>query len=527
MDNVNKYRKYVDTLFEYDSNRNFSNTMVENLINVLPHDFSLGCIIGASGTGKSTICKKLTDNNYKLAKKGNKLWESTPIIEQIDDDPQNAVEKLLACGLCSVPQWFLKYCDLSDGQKKRADLCRNLENYTIFDEFSSKLDRISAKNLSRNLHKFIKNTGLKNIIISTPFYDVLNWIQPDWVYYTSNNEFINLLKFDTLNKNWIFFEVEDVKNIDINTGTENKIYLSISSSKRWDKYKNHHYLSSDICNNCHYYELHIICENVIRDIGYIAVSPLPHTIKAKREHRLVILPEAQGIGIGSSVSEYMGKKYRDLGYRYYAKTTHPKLGNYRNKTKNLWKPTSTNGKIRNNKGLGNNWDQKSRTYYSHEFIGSNLHQDYFNDDQQDQKVTIDNLNHEIADWTPCTLIGTIKETSSGFTTRFNHEKKLFLFSEYNSDKISTFSAAQKYLQYLNIENKKSNLYYFNGENVHIRILNGPEICFDKKLFENIKHFRLFVRQDNRNNRVFYFQNKKRIYLDSLNINYTIINTDWE
>lgn len=64
-----------------------------------------------------------------------------------------------------------------------------------------------------------------------------------------------------------------------------------------------------------------------------------------RSHRLVVLPDYQGLGIGTKVNEFFGQYYVEHGLKYFMRTTHTRL--QRNMSSNpYWKPTSTNGKQR-------------------------------------------------------------------------------------------------------------------------------------------------------------------------------------
>lgn len=49
--------------------------------------------------------------------------------------------------------------------------------------------------------------------------------------------------------------------------------------------------------------------------------PHPRAKNIKREHRLVVLPDYQGIGIGSMFSNVIAKMYKEKGYRFIATTS--------------------------------------------------------------------------------------------------------------------------------------------------------------------------------------------------------------
>jgi GNAT superfamily N-acetyltransferase len=138
----------------------------------------------------------------------------------------------------------------------------------------------------------------------------------------------------------------------------------------WELFKKHHYLSEKLNKAARCF----IAKWDGKIIGFNSVLPLPngHLKNVWREHRLVILSDFQGLGIGISFSECIGKLIRQEGKRYYSRTANKKLGEYRNNSKK-WKPNTTNMKVsrKNLKNVGNiAYDEKliSRICYSHEYI---------------------------------------------------------------------------------------------------------------------------------------------------------------
>jgi GNAT superfamily N-acetyltransferase len=108
-------------------------------------------------------------------------------------------------------------------------------------------------------------------------------------------------------------------------------------------------------------------------VGFYAVLAYPSgTVKnAFRGHRLVILPDYQGFGFGHHLAELVAQHYLDNGKRFFAKTSHPRLGEYRDSSK-LWKPTSKNHMVRSDAKVSHNsrWVMNpNRWSYSHEFVG--------------------------------------------------------------------------------------------------------------------------------------------------------------
>jgi ribosomal protein S18 acetylase RimI-like enzyme len=99
----------------------------------------------------------------------------------------------------------------------------------------------------------------------------------------------------------------------------------------------------------------------------------------------VILPEFQGMGIGTRFSDAIAEIYVSRGLRYFSKTAHPSFGEHREKS-DLWRPTSMNkksrvgsylnkdGTARKMSGYGGTTTVRDayRVCYSHEYIGKKV-----------------------------------------------------------------------------------------------------------------------------------------------------------
>ena len=84
--------------------------------------------------------------------------------------------------------------------------------------------------------------------------------------------------------------------------------------KEWRKFSKYHYLNTEIADCCVCYGLYDE-ENII---GFIAIIHQPHPInkKLKRVSRLVILPDYQGIGLGTKFLNEIAKLYINQGYDF-------------------------------------------------------------------------------------------------------------------------------------------------------------------------------------------------------------------
>lgn len=141
-------------------------------------------IFGGSGTGKTTIAKELFGDQLITG------FEYTAK-SVVDDMPKQCgmdeIEKMFySVGFGSVPCWLKPYSVLSNGEKMRVDLARALleKDFVVYDEFTSVVDRQVAQTASLAISKAVRRTGKKFIAV-TCHKDVIEWLEPDWVFDTN------------------------------------------------------------------------------------------------------------------------------------------------------------------------------------------------------------------------------------------------------------------------------------------------------------------------------------------------------
>lgn len=144
----------------------------------------------------------------------------------------------------------------------------------------------------------------------------------------------------------------------------------------WNLFKKEHYLTTNINKSSRCF---LACWGDIPVAFYAVISMPSGTIKnAWRGHRLVVLSDYQGLGIGNRLSEWVAELLLAEGKRFFAKTANIKLGEYRNNSIK-WKMTNKNKKKRKSAELKNNYNNlintsilEKRVCYSHEYIGAEI-----------------------------------------------------------------------------------------------------------------------------------------------------------
>lgn len=236
-------------------------------------------VVGPSGSGKTSIGREL-----------GQLWEpewppDKPIVEAIAPDGafDDVTGALSAVGLGTVPAWLRPYGALSMGEQFRADLARLLcdkpghesEFVPVVDEFTSVVDRQIARMGALAFGKAWRRLPGNKVVLLTPHHDVLEWLEPCWVYDTGRGVWehtrgrLRRPRFD--------------------------LEIWQTDGSYWPMFEPHHYLKLPRMIGARYYVGAVDGEPVC----HMAVSTMNKGKGVEaRGCRLVVMPEWQGAGVG-------------------------------------------------------------------------------------------------------------------------------------------------------------------------------------------------------------------------------------
>jgi len=269
----------------------------------LPQEWNIGLIVGPSGSGKTTVARELF-GDYIV-----KDWQWSQNKSILDDFPKDMSIKeitdlLSSVGFSSPPSWVRPFHVLSNGEQFRVNMARTLaesKELSVVDEFTSVIDRTVAQIGSAAIAKTVRRRKQKFIAVSC-HYDIMEWLQPDWIYQPATNEFAS---GRYLQRPQIILEVKRVH------------------SSAWQLFRKHHYLdtklnTSSVCFCAFWNDI---------PVAFTAVLHFPHPTRknTKREHRTVCLPDYQGVGIGNAMSAYIGALCKGLGWSFISQTSHPAM----------------------------------------------------------------------------------------------------------------------------------------------------------------------------------------------------------
>ena len=290
----------------------------------LSGDWQIGVVVGPSGSGKSSIGKVIFGEN--LIHDYTKGWaRDKPIIDEIapDGDFNEVTGALANVGLGDVPAWLRPFHVLSNGEQFRAGLARLIvsrPDRVVVDEFTSVVDRQIARIGSQAFQKAWRRTNpTGRVVLLTPHYDILDWVQPDWVFDTKTKVFERGCRRQ---RPRIELEIQQV------------------DSSYWKYFKPHYYLDLPMPIAASYFVGTVNGELAC----HVAVTP-KFEVKGYRATRLVTMPEWQGAGVGwrflNWVAQYHleGRGLHGHKFTTFFHTSHPQLCAALRRSK-LWRQTS-------------------------------------------------------------------------------------------------------------------------------------------------------------------------------------------
>lgn len=270
-------------------------------------DWQVGLIVGPSGSGKSQIARRMWGDAVDRGLE----WTNQPVIDDFPEELNitSITDACSAVGFNTIPAWMKPYSVLSNGERFRVDLARRLLNEddpVVIDEFTSVVDRQVAKIASHACQKYVRRKTSRKFVAVTCHYDVIDWLQPDWVYDPSTGEFARR-------------SVQPRPNLDV--------AVSPLPYSAWKIFAPFHYMSHSLAKAARCWGLWV--EDHLA--AFCAAMYRPSNSKKKKHRgvmgfsRIVTLPDYQGLGLGYFISDTVASIYTGMGYRVNNYPAHPSM----------------------------------------------------------------------------------------------------------------------------------------------------------------------------------------------------------
>jgi GNAT superfamily N-acetyltransferase len=345
-------------------------------------------VLGASGSGKTLALMAATGSSRR------------PVQAQWSED-ESVASVIAGLGALTVPAALdalqliglgpsassRSHAALSAGERCLADIAHAVAStrggdaagdVIAIDEFTSVLDRSAAAVACVGLPRLMQQLGVKSrLVVATVHEDVVPWLKPQLLVLTSHRK-VHCL-------DWTDAAPPHPPPAWSDSGADPfarpQLRLKLRTARNyhyakdlWRKiFEEHHYMDGDLHTTAVVDVLRL--EETNEPVGFIATiskwgkvdtkdKAAHEQSRMRREHRVVVLPSCQGLGLGPALSNESAAlwtatthddevKTERPHWRYMSTTSHPRFGSYRN-ANNEWAPTSGNGK-----------DGR----YSHEYVG--------------------------------------------------------------------------------------------------------------------------------------------------------------
>lgn len=146
-------------------------------------DYKILAVVGKSGSGKSTMLKSLSEKESDL-----RYFPDLNLPEsfiQLEENPAAAAEAYIRrfeeIGLDPAKFLSKKFYQLSEGEKFRASMALQIASGTVFDEFTSMVDRTVAETVSEGLRRIVDEENLSRVVVCSCHTDFVEWLEPDVV----------------------------------------------------------------------------------------------------------------------------------------------------------------------------------------------------------------------------------------------------------------------------------------------------------------------------------------------------------
>ncbi len=283
--------------------------------------WQVGLVVGPSGSGKTTVMKHLWGEPKALE------WKGAGVIDDFSGTVEEAAAVCQAVGFNTIPAWMRPFKVLSNGEQFRVDLARRLlegGDPIVVDEFTSVVDRQVAKIGAHAVQKYCRRENKRFVAVGC-HYDVIDWLQPDWVLDMATRQFSRRL---------------------LQRRPKLECVVGRLPRSAWSLFAPYHYLSQTLHTAAQCFGLW--CEGRLAVFAGILPVPVSHGVNRgqaiRRVSRVVTLPDFQGLGLAFVLLDALGADYAAKGIRFRNYPAHPAFVRAHDRSP-LWNMTKPPGRF--------------------------------------------------------------------------------------------------------------------------------------------------------------------------------------
>lgn len=260
--------------------------------------WNVGLVVGPSGSGKTSVMRQVWGEPPELE------WGAGAVVDDFSKalDMKQISAACQAVGFNTIPAWMRPQAVLSNGEKFRVDIARRileLPDPVVVDEFTSVVDRHVAQVGSHAVQKFVRRSG-KQFVAVTCHYDVVDWLQPDWL-------------LDMATGHFAWRSVQRRPQVECTVGR-----LPYAA---WNLFAPFHYMTASLNKSARCYGLW--ANGQLASFAGVLHRPHPSARNVKGVSRVVTLPDWQGLGLAFALIDALGASYKANGWRLRNYPAHP------------------------------------------------------------------------------------------------------------------------------------------------------------------------------------------------------------
>lgn len=267
--------------------------------------WNVGMIVGPSGSGKTSVARNL----FGAALDERFEWKSPSVIDDFSSSLtlEDISAICQAVGFNTIPAWLRPFRVLSNGEQFRVELARRLaeqKGIIVCDEFTSVVDRQVARIGANAVQKHVRKTARQFVAVSC-HYDIIDWLQPDWVVDMSDQSF-----------RWRLLQRRP----------EVGVTISPVPYAAWKMFAPFHYMSASLHRSARCWGL-FVEDRIAAFVGEMnrPISRGESATKIRGVSRLVTLPDFQGLGLAFVLVEDVASTYAGVNVRTRTYPAHPAL----------------------------------------------------------------------------------------------------------------------------------------------------------------------------------------------------------
>jgi GNAT superfamily N-acetyltransferase len=270
-------------------------------------DWTVGLIVGPSGSGKSVLLRELFGEMPELN------WGAASVVDDFLPGiaMRDLAETCQAVGFNTVPAWLRPYDVLSTGERFRVEIARRLletpkDRPIVMDEFSSVVDRQVAQIGAYAVQRYVRKYD-RQFVAASCHYDIIDWLLPDWTFEPATMTFTRR-----------FLQPGAA------SGQRPPLAVTLErvSGAAWRLFAPYHYLTAELNPAARCYVLFV----GDRPASFAGLLHRPHAYSKTDVvgiSRIVTLPDWQGLGLAFVLMDTLGAMERVRGKRLHNYPAHP------------------------------------------------------------------------------------------------------------------------------------------------------------------------------------------------------------